>query len=895
MATKITDSTNISVLDSRIIGSLCDGQFIIDLLPSVFIGSGASNVLGAKVKITNPYGVVIKPYGSGYDIAPPLTDAYTQNIPTQAGKPQYGIYTIAVQLTDEGGKTYEIIKTINVCTYTSDSHPCDERLRVIASCKNGTVTVAVAEPPVFKGQYAESRTIELTVDYPTASGLAQLVTTYGNFSVALFQGVYKFDLEVCATYNMGDNILLRLPYTLLMDKNVKCLLDYTCIYPQIKRLNDKINSNCSQREKEENASVVLDALRLLKTAELANDAGEDASDYIDELETLLGCQCTCDCSGSPIINGSPSTSLAIEGCGVVKTTVGLTDIYTIDNFDWEIVADDTQNVITISAPSQYNCTKSQVVNFSIAAAYAGIKTQIGSQTEYNYWASVVNNALINIDVACLGYTTEQWNAFTLKQKFEVLVAGNCIGGSCETSVSGVSAVQQGSGVLISFTQTGGYNSEVYVDGELKATLLAGVNEILIPDYADGEEHDYAIVPKCSNGSQGTAFAGTFGFLACPSISPPSVSQNTINDADCPYDLTALIDPAPPLGIEVEWHTANNTNPISLVADDTSVSSGVFYAFAKNADGCYSTATQVTLICSGESSCTAPQTLLVVNAVGGFKVSFQSAAFPPPSNSYTVKRKAAADPDVDGSYTTIGTPTWNSSTNRWEITDATGADNTLYTYKAISNCASSTPSVLYNFANIDCPVLSLTPNDTDIDYTFTGVGGEVDKYEVSIYDGSGVSLLNTHTINPAFPNPITGTFDYLTEGTTYKVRVKVFIGTFSTTCAFSTTETGGGLEGFVENGAAETIEGITFNGIAADYVSGDNFPLNTLDEGNFSTDQTGSSISVAVTISGAFATGFVRFTESDGTTHDQAAAGAGVYTFNSMEITTETGWAVDTHL
>lgn len=877
--TRITGSPNITILDERIIADTCAGEFIVDASPSVFINDGADNVLGAKVKITNPYGVVIKPYNAGYDIPAPLTAAYSLDIPTQAGKQQYGTYTIALQLTDEDGTTYEVIKTVNVCSYTNDSHPCDDRLRVIASCKNGTVTVAVAEPPLFKGLYAESRTIELTVDYPTASGHAPEDTTYSHFSMALFQGVYHFDLTVCATYNLGDNVYIRLTHEETLDKNVKCLLDYTCIYPRIKSLNDKIDANCSQREKENYASIVLDALRLLKTAELANDAGEDASDYIDELEKLLGCECTCDCSASPIINGSPSTSLVIEGCSFTKTTVGLTDVYTFDARNYFLTLDETQDVLTLSAVTEYGCTIYQQLGFSIANAYAGIKTQIGDIDEYNYWASVVNGALASLNATCLGYTTEQWASLSLAQKIQLLITAACAGGSCDTSVSGVTTSQVGADVLIEFTQTGGYNADVYVDGILKGTVLASIGELLVSGYADGLEHDYAVIPKCSNGSNGTAFAGTFGYLACPSISAPVVSSNNVNDAECPYDLTALVSP-PPVGIETEWHTANNTNASTLISNPASVSSGVYYAFSKNADGCYSTSTVVTLICSGESSCTAPQTLLVALGVGGYKVSFQSAAFPPPLNSYTVKRKAAADPDIDGSYTTIGTPTWNSSTSRWEITDATGVDNTLYTYKAQSNCASTTPYVLYNFANISCPTLSLTPSGTTIDYSFTGVGGQIDKYEVSLYDSSGTVLLTTQTILPAFPNPITGIFEYLTEGTTYKVRLKVFIGTFSKTCDFNTIVTGGDVDGLVSSTASGTITGITVEGVAMDYVSGTNFPIAALQSGTFNSDQVGSTVDIVVTMSGS--SFVVRYFDTAGVMQ-VPTIGVNTYTFSNVKL------------
>ena len=170
-----------------------------------------------------------------------------------------------------------------------------------------------------------------------------------------------------------------------------------------------------------------------------------------------------------------------------------------------------------------------------------------------------------------------------------------------------------------------------------------------------------LLPKCSNNKYGTSANGSFAYLGCPAISPPVVSSNNVNGVECPYDLTSL-ESAPPAGITNEWHTANNTNASSLVPDATQVSSAVYYAFAKNADGCYSSATTVTLICAEATSCTAPQNLSVAASVGGFLVSFQSAAFPPPSSSYTVKRRLYSAPDVDGSYTTIGTPTYNAGTS-----------------------------------------------------------------------------------------------------------------------------------------------------------------------------------------------------------------------------------------
>lgn len=68
--TTITSSPNIATLQSKIIVDLCAGQLYVDISPSVWIGGGDQNVLGAKVQVTNPLGVVIKPYPSGYDVTP---------------------------------------------------------------------------------------------------------------------------------------------------------------------------------------------------------------------------------------------------------------------------------------------------------------------------------------------------------------------------------------------------------------------------------------------------------------------------------------------------------------------------------------------------------------------------------------------------------------------------------------------------------------------------------------------------------------------------------------------------------------------------------------------------------------------------------------------------------
>ncbi len=124
-------------------------------------------------------------------------------------------------------------------------------------------------------------------------------------------------------------------------------------------------------------------------------------------------------------------------------------------------------------------------------------------------------------------------------------------------------------------------------------------------------------------------------------------------------------------------------------------------------------------------------------------------------------------------------------------DTTALNNTLYVYKAISNCGGSPPSTpytTYEFANLQCPSVTVTPAETSIAYSFFNVGGSVDKYVVKLYDSTGTTLLATNTHTPAFASPISSSFTGLTANTTYRYQITVYIGTYTKTCTMTSTGT-----------------------------------------------------------------------------------------------------------
>lgn len=848
--TTVTTSPNVAVFDQKIIASLCSGTFCLSVVPSIWIGgdTGKNNVQGVKFKIVDPYNIEIRPYGTSFDLSPDLSadmdSSACFNIPTMAGNYKYGKYTITAQLTDQDGTLYYNTKSVTICA----PNPKDATkkygslsAKIWGNCKDGKVFIIADTAPNYNGRQVESQSNDFTLQYPTLSGLDPIDTSIGSFSVQLYEGEYIFTGEICARYNFEDNVYVDVLYKIKKTHNVRCLIDECCVNARLVELNARLRAGCTEKEKTLISNQILDALNLLKLIELAGDCGTDAGTYISELETLLGCVCTCNCAeGTPIINNNPSRDVIISGCNVTKETVGLTDSYTIDKFEYVVGVVDNGGALVVSAAVQSDCVKTQTITFNISAVYSQIKNLANADDiQASFWASVINKMLLGVGGCISG-----WDAMSFRQRIEAINNAICACCNCSATINASFTSKIGADVEIQWEDTGEFMVDIYLDGVFKGRVLSSVQAFLFINAADGDQHTWVLVPVCSNNKFGVISTGTFAYLGCPSIAPPVVSSNNVNAA-CPYDLTGL-ESTPPAGITIEWHTANNTNASSLVPDATNVSAGVYYAFAKDSDNCYSTATVVTVVCIAETSCTAPQNLLVSSITGGFLVQFQSASSPPPSNSYTVKRRLQSDPDVDGSYTTIGTPSFNASSSRWEILDATASNNVLYVYKAISNCGGSppaTPYITYEFANLQCPTLTIVPAETTLPYSFTHVGGGVTKYEVRLYDSTGTTLLATNSHTPAFPTPVTGSFSGLSANTSYRIQVTVYIGTYTKTCTMTSTGTTPAASGIINwfmngvVGARLTIE------------DGASPPASLLNELSTSTPKSGSltGLTGAVTI------------------------------------------------
>lgn len=889
MANIINSSPNIAVLDSRIVANLCTGNFEVDISPSVWIATGYDNVLGARVQVQNPYNVIVRAYPSGYDVTPAFSggiEAVTFiSVPTQSSNFQYGNYIISVQLTDADGTNYTVTKTISICApnlLDKTKNYGNVSATISGICNDGKVYILVSEPPTYKGFMAESTSQSFTLEYPTRSILAPIQTQVNSFSVQLFEGVYNISGNICATYNYGDNLYADVNYVVSNSKSILCSLDQCCVFTGLQALNAKLISDCSDADKKATQSSIEQAALLISTIEFGASCGQDVSDYITSLETVLGMTCSCSFNnGTPIINNNPASDILIQGCNVESETVGLTKVYTLNLYSYNAIVADNGGAFTVADVVLNGCVNSQTFTFNISNVYTQIKglavpsNSSQSLAESHFWASVVKGSLNAIDASCLGLNTSQLTALTLDAFIQVIINKACQGGGCDATMNSITATQSGGDVILSWTQTNSYSIDIYVDNTLFVTVLGSASSYTLSGYSDGATHSFRIVSKCSNGVYGTALSGSFVFSGCPTINPPVVSSTSIGSATCPFNLTGLVS-ALPTGISAQWYLANNHLPANLVPDPTNVTDGIYYVYATNGTGCWSTNVKVTLVCAVISSCSAPQVLSATSIIGGVKVAFSSAVYPPPSNSYTIKRKLESDPDVDGSYTTIGTPTFNVSTGKWEITDTTAAANTYYTYKAISNCA--TPqSILLNYATITCPTLTLTSDDSDIYYSFSDVGGQINKYTVEIWDAGGITLIHTDTYTPTFPSPIVGSFSYLGTGFGYKVRVIPWIGVASFPCVFYNKYTSSPLSLSVSKAGA-------YSGTLSSSVSGGVPPYSyawtyvaaggSCQSASIGTPTTGTTTYSATAYSGVSYTFTLTVTDNVGTIAAQSAPPTG---------------------
>ncbi len=241
---------------------------------------------------------MIRDYPSvGYDAVAPLTTVISVAIPTQVGNFQYGDYIFDVQLTDADATVYTLTKTLNLCAPNSKDKTKNYgelSAKLDAACSTDLLYVELETPPLYKGVASDSQVNDLTLQFPTGSGRGTMSSVQRSFSTTLYEGVHNITGTVCANYPIGDNVFIKVNYHVKKEKNVRCMIDQSCLAAKLALLDKEANYDCTDAEKAATQEKTITILRLIKTVEVFIEAGLDASPYIDQLEDLIGCLFDCE-------------------------------------------------------------------------------------------------------------------------------------------------------------------------------------------------------------------------------------------------------------------------------------------------------------------------------------------------------------------------------------------------------------------------------------------------------------------------------------------------------------------------------------------------------------------------------------------------------------------------
>lgn len=736
MGKNITNSANISMLESSIVFDLHEGKIKVDLLKSSWIGAGATNVSGAKIKVENlTTGFTIKDYANAYDIVPPMTSVFEMSMPKTGKIYQYGDYRVSVTLFD-GALQHELVKEANVCGPKGSNITNAGKIKseIKADCNAGKALVYQEQPPAYQGLLSQSVDFDYDFYYPSSSGVSPAPINYIPFEVQVFQGENELRGNTIATYEIDEEVFVRVPYDGTRVKNVRCQFSLCDAFRKVEMLIQRLQT-CDTNEAESVRADLDSAFKLIVLVQLGQDAGEDVSDYIEDLEQLVGC--SCDCDNPAIIGAVPAGSVIIEGCNVQKTQNGLTTFYNIDNKTYSVAIVGGNKAYFQVATADGNCSKAFNITLDVSALITEIHSiYTSNSTLWNAFLALLNNVWNDVDPKCLT-TTATWDGLSWKDKTQLMVDKICV--ALSNAGSGTGDPVSPTGPTITLNCGGAIISGNFISGTPSGGTIT--------------------VPVTISGS-GT-IAGTIagaGFTG------------TLQTTGVTAATTQLV--------------------FTLVYDGSGISGNrqVTVAFTGTANN-PSCAVGVTV--NAVSQCSAPLNISVSTNAGGNTIVFSAATFPPPN--YRVERRLASAADVPGSYTVIGTPTYNSGTNKYEITDPIGqpsspVPNTVYYYKAISLCNDGArPFVGTNYANMTCPNPTLTNTIDTINFSFPHLGGEVNQYEVALWNVTEtVQIVPPQIFNAPFGGTISGSLGgALASATSYKVVItaKITGASYVKVCKF----------------------------------------------------------------------------------------------------------------
>lgn len=288
-----------------------------------FNPGGEANVAGVTFELIDPSGVTVAAIDWNVVMIDP-DNWLTTNFQLPAGDGIFGTWKIKGALKEADGQVYyATIPDKEICKPTGMfDDVVAGTVELKADCNVPFIRVSEKTALSYKG-LSPLTTVKTGVLYWPRGTVADLAFTSTPFQDnRLYTGEYVSRLRTISTYDMGDDVYVKVSYDSVQKLDVTCqdsICDIACC---LEELYAKYQANCNNA-KGADAKEKLEKIAVpLMLAQAKEKCGKDAKEEIAIIRDILDCHC--DCSGKKV-EGTPiqlGGGNAVVIAGQCAATVG---------------------------------------------------------------------------------------------------------------------------------------------------------------------------------------------------------------------------------------------------------------------------------------------------------------------------------------------------------------------------------------------------------------------------------------------------------------------------------------------------------------------------------------------------------------------------------------------
>ena len=281
----------------------------ISLSPSII--KDPSGITGVKAQILHFKKII---FTEQYIFTSPnLADPFSIPLPKVASSPLWGVYQVALTLVLNDGQEFKVVKSFNLCPVSENAKESSltSELSFSVDCIEGMIHLVDFVCRLYRGKLPSRMAYNLTHWFPPESMIAPVknITSipYSNYA---YNGNNKISGYNDSVYSFDDNISVIIRITGSIEKNVRCVPDFTSIYCGMKAMYD--HSKACLMKPDEMAIKFNEAEMLIWAITVGYQKGHDISDNILRLEEILGVSCVCNGCDGEKVGAAPGCAMVFD-------------------------------------------------------------------------------------------------------------------------------------------------------------------------------------------------------------------------------------------------------------------------------------------------------------------------------------------------------------------------------------------------------------------------------------------------------------------------------------------------------------------------------------------------------------------------------------------------------